>query len=141
MNAIEALKTACQVKPVVSFDTLLIGDYQITSFKRVQTKFGDRIRLELQEYIVYLPPRFSHNLTDEIVNELNTSIVIMTFRGKDPVSKNRLLLDFDVIETSDSNELVARPAIPPTPPPSPQPPHSQEHSFDSHDGRVAHTAV
>lgn len=107
MNAIEVLKTACVSKPFKSFKNLPKGDFVVHEFERVTTDHGERIRVELAEYIVYLPERFSKALTEEVIVELNKSTVIMSFSGKDPEAGNRLLLDFDIIRTDDAGEISA----------------------------------
>lgn len=111
MNAISVLKAACLNKPFKSFKNLAVGDYVIENFQRVSTTYGERLRIELFDCIMYLPERFSSIMTDSLLTELNESTVIMAYSGKDPNAQNRLLLDFDVIRTDDSGEMVSTPVI------------------------------
>lgn len=102
MNAISMLKSACVNKPFKSFKNLLVGDYIVEDFQRVTTSYGDRVRIEIFDAVMYLPERFSRILSDGLLTELNESTVVMSYSGKDPNTSNRLLLDFDVIRTDDS---------------------------------------
>lgn len=107
MEAINALKRSCIAREFKSFKNLAIGEYLVDSFQRVSTNFGERIRIEISDYYMYLPQRQSNALTDEFIEKLNASTVIMAFKGRDPEFRNRLLLDFDTIEVDGSGELVS----------------------------------
>lgn len=111
MNAISVLKSACINKPFKSFKNLTAGDYVIENFQRVSTTYGDRLRIELFDCVMYLPERFSRILSDGLLTELNESTVIMAYTGKDPNAQNRLLLDFDVIRTDEAGEMVSTPVM------------------------------
>lgn len=111
MAAINVLKTACLNKNYKSFKNLAIGDYVVDNFQRVTTDYGDRLRIELHDCVMYLPERFSHLLTDDHISELNSSTVVMSFSGKDSNAQNRLLLDFEVVTMDDSGEITLTPVI------------------------------
>lgn len=108
MNAIQTLKSACAMKHFVNFDNLPTGEYIVESMQRVTTPFGERIRVELKDVIVYLPERFTKVLTEEIVAELNTCAMVMIYSGKDPV-QNRLLLDFEAVKMGEIDIMVVPP--------------------------------
>lgn len=128
MDSIHALKLVCTGKPYTSFSKLPVGDYVVEKFeKRKSPKYGDRIRVELQNEVVYLPERFNAVMTPQAIAELNASTVIMSFKGRVEESNNFILLDFDVIDIDELNILAAtQPSPPPPPPPPPQPPMNQQ---------------
>lgn len=95
MSAINILKSACANKPIVSFKNLAIGNYVVMNFRRVNTKFGERIRIETIDSTIFLPDRFSSLLNAEHIAQLNTSLVIMSYKGVDSENNNRVILDFD----------------------------------------------
>lgn len=111
MNALGVLKAACANKPFKSFKNLDIGDYVVDNFQRVKTDYGDRLRIELSDSVMYLPERFSNLLQDEHLTDLNDSTVVMSYSGKDPNNRNRLLLDFEIIRMDDAGELTSEPII------------------------------
>lgn len=100
MSAIKNLKAACGNKPIISFKNLTVGNYVVTNFRRVETKFGVRIRTETIDSTIFLPERFSVLLSDEDIIQLNAARVIMRYKGRDVENNNRLILDFeeDVID-------------------------------------------
>lgn len=111
MSALNVLKSACQNKPFKSFKNLNHGDFVVTNFQRVSTDYGDRLRIELHDSVMYLPERFSNLLSDEHLTELNESTVVMSFSGKDPNAQNRLLLDFEIIRVDEADEVVSTAVI------------------------------
>lgn len=111
MSAIDILKSACANKPFKSFKNLTIGDYVVDNFQRVITDYGDRLRVELHDCVMYLPERFSHLLTDDHLTELNESTVVMSYSGKDSNAHNRLLLDFEIIRIDEAGEVTLTPVI------------------------------
>lgn len=98
MDAFEKLKKACINKPFVSVSNLPEGNYIVQRFQRLETFNGPRVRVELKDYIVYLPDRFVELLCHDTIKELNQQKVIMKHMGKDPEDSNRLKLDFEVIQ-------------------------------------------
>lgn len=90
MEAFAMLKKAASYsKPLVSFTQLPVGEYVVSEFSLVQTKFGPKIRADLGDKIVLLPSRFSFNMTAEKVADLNTIPQILVFSGID-YSRNNL---------------------------------------------------
>lgn len=88
MSSFELLKTLCCNKPYCSFEDLQIGDYFVHKFDFVDTKYGKRLRADLGDKIVFLPKRFSTNITIEAVAELNQTRTIRSYMGKDPARNN-----------------------------------------------------
>lgn len=88
MEAFNILKSACWTKKVVSFNQLPVGEYPVSEFMLVQTRFGQTLKVDLGDKIVYLPTRFGANMTDETVAALNTVPQILTYSGKDPQRHN-----------------------------------------------------
>lgn len=97
MSAISILKKASIPKPFKSFKDLQEGKYKVERFDLVETNFGDRVRIKTNDAYMYLPERYAEEMTEEVINELNTSSVTMIYSGKDPENQNRLMLDFDAV--------------------------------------------
>lgn len=99
MGAILALKSASiyTSMPYKSFMNLNIGSYHVVKFERETSILGERIRMDFNDYFMFLPQRFSKRLDDELLTELNAhgTTVMMTYSGKG--SNSWPLLDFDVI--------------------------------------------
>ncbi|DAC81321.1 hypothetical protein QKK82_gp03 [Mayetiola barley midge adintovirus] len=94
-SALNKLKTACIKKPFKSFKDLAVGEYIVNSFVVVETKnYGQRIRINLDEYYMYLPERFQQMLDAATIAELNGGPKVMIYSGKDATDQNRLILDF-----------------------------------------------
>lgn len=94
MDALSALREACQKKSFKSFNNLQPGEYIVTNFESSETNHGQRIRITIEDFYMYLPERFNKKLTEEVLEELNKSPKIMIFSGKDASLQNRLVLDF-----------------------------------------------
>lgn len=94
MDALSLLKEACVKKSFKSFKDMQPGEYIVTLFERCETNQGDRIRITIENFYMYLPERFSKSLPQEKLDELNTSPKIMIYGGKDVSAQNRLILDF-----------------------------------------------
>lgn len=79
----EALLSSCELRPYKSFSTLERGDYPVQKFSISDTKYGKRVKVDLKECFVYLPPRFSVELlNEEVIKELNEQDIVMVFHGK-----------------------------------------------------------
>lgn len=76
--------TTSMSKPHKSFTNRKPGDYAVENFQKFKTSFGDSVRIELSDCIMYLPERFASIVTDESIKRLNNLSVIMTYSGKDP---------------------------------------------------------
>lgn len=103
--ALNTLKAACVHKKFASFKDLLPGEYIINKFSIVNTTFGDRIRIDLQDSYMYLPESFLKTLTAELLDDLNKSPKIMVYHGKDSNNHNALILDFNDVSYFDSDLL------------------------------------
>lgn len=77
------------------------------SRNRVTTNYGERVRVEFYDCVMYLPERYSRLLTNELLTEINEATVVMSYSGKDPEAQNRLLLDFDAIRTDEAGEVTS----------------------------------
>lgn len=84
MEAFALLKKAAGCsKPLVSFSELPIGEYVVSEFSLISTKFGPKIKADLGDKIVFLPARFSKNMDAEKVASLNSVPQILVFSGID----------------------------------------------------------
>lgn len=98
MSAFNILKNASNSKPITNFNKLDFGDYFISSFTLVETKFGPRLRLDLGDKLVLLPERFSAGFTAEKIQELNEENFLLVYKGKEKAQNNKLVLDFLRVE-------------------------------------------
>lgn len=97
MAALDVLKTACLKKSFRSFNDLVPGEYIIQHFTLMNTNFGKRVRIDMDDAYMYLPERFAMGLNEAAIAELNASPKIMIFSGKDSKDRNRLILDFKTV--------------------------------------------
>lgn len=74
--------------------------YVITQFKQLNTKFGSRIVVQLQEdeneFQVFLPDRFSEKLSKKEIDELNLQRLTFVYKGTQDI-KGKLqvhIIDF-----------------------------------------------
>lgn len=70
-----------------------MGEYIVTHFERRITDHGERVRVSIDDYYMYLPSRFN-SLTQEVLDDLNETPKIMVYGGKNPNAQNALILDF-----------------------------------------------
>lgn len=98
MASFNLLKSQCCDKPYCSFNNLDLGEYLIKEFALVNTKYGERLRLDLGDKEVFMPERFSKNLTPEGLAELNASKAMLIYKGKDAANKDKLKVDFKNVE-------------------------------------------
>lgn len=81
----EELLHACEFRPYKSFKDMERGEYPIKKFSVIATKFGDRIRVDLEDCHVYLPTRFqTKEFPQDRLDELNKKDVVLVFNGKEP---------------------------------------------------------
>lgn len=99
--ALNALKAACVHKKFASFKDLLPGEYIVNNFSIVDTTFGERVRVELADAYMFLPPCFLRTLKPEVIEDLNKSPKIMVYKGKDADNRNALILDFNEVSYFD----------------------------------------
>lgn len=105
LAALNTLKAACTHKKYVSFKDLSNGEYIVNKFSIVNTVYGERIRIDLQDTYMYLPQSFLKTLTSEVLDELNKSPKVMVYQGKDSNNHNALILDFNDVSYFDSELL------------------------------------
>lgn len=89
---------ASAFKKYISFDDLPIGDYSVLSFNLVTTKFGEKIRCDIGDKVVFLPKRCIEELDggDDIhmkLIELNDGKNWLLYRGKDVSQLNKLMIN------------------------------------------------
>lgn len=96
MSAFTALKSACKsAVSFKSFSEIEIGAYEVTKFKFMETKFGKKIVVVTEEFMCFLPDRFSKAITtDEQIAELNAEKTMMTYGGLESKRQNRIIVDF-----------------------------------------------
>lgn len=92
-------------KKYSSFKDLLPGEYIVNTFSIVNTVYGERIRIDLQDTYMYLPQSFVKTLTSELIDELNKAPKIMVYKGKDINNRNALMLDFTEVSYFDKDLL------------------------------------
>lgn len=99
MNPLSLLKSVCNNKPYTNFEKLAVGDYFISSFALIQSKFGLRLRVDIGDKVVILPERFAVLFTEEQIEELNRGEYIMIYKGKETSNNNKLILDFETVDS------------------------------------------
>lgn len=80
-STLDVINKACQPKEYISLDKISPNDYEVKGFKLIKTKYGDRIRAELDSKFVFLPTR-EQEISEEMVDELNQKKIIMSYQGK-----------------------------------------------------------
>lgn len=83
MSVFEILKRGSIPKEYKNFDDLTIGEYPISKFELHKTKFGIRLKVTLGDIYVFLPERYSDGMTDDDIQLLNETKMILKFGGKD----------------------------------------------------------
>lgn len=77
------------------FDDLQEGTYIIKSFQLKETTFGLRVVVQIDNFYLALPPRFSDKINSEDqILELNSKKWTMVYGGKDAKEFNKLIIDF-----------------------------------------------
>lgn len=85
----EELKAACIPRSYQSFDKIQPGEYPVKRFSLVETRYGNRIKVELSDVYLLLPERFNTASTEEKLAKLNSSPKMMIYSGKDLTNRNR----------------------------------------------------
>lgn len=106
MEAVKVLQNAFKPINFKSFKHLAVGDYVVKNFKVVKTTYGPRVRIEIDEFYMYLPERATEHLDEKTIASLNSNPTIMSYMGKDPEVQNRLLLNFELAKIGTSGEIV-----------------------------------
>lgn len=83
MSAFEILNKASIPKEYKNFSDLPIGEYSISKFELYKTKLGIRLKVTLGDIFVFLPERYSDGMTDDDVQLLNETKMLLKFAGKD----------------------------------------------------------
>lgn len=86
--AFQILKKSCCSKPYTNFTKLPVGDYLVSDFIIVDTKFGKKLRVDIGDKLILLPERFTCGLTPAHIEELNNTTMWMCYRGKDADNHN-----------------------------------------------------
>lgn len=90
----------------ISFDDLAVGEYKVNKFSFVESTYGRRIRVELDDGYMFLPRRYMDLVTNKDMQHLNkTAPKIMKYDGKDVEQKNMLLISFRDIENADNEKI------------------------------------
>lgn len=99
MNAFNKLESACRVAvSFKSFNEIEIGAYNVTEFKFMDTRFGKKIVVVTEDFMAFLPDRFSKAITtDEEIAELNSEQTIMLYGGRDAKRMNRIMVEFQKV--------------------------------------------
>lgn len=107
MEALDALNilNSCNQR-YTSFNDLKTGEYAVRKFTIVETKQGDRIRADLDDYYVFLPKRYFDKITEEKLAALNRFNYIMAYDGKEYTNKDRLILSFKLAPKVDSLPIL-----------------------------------
>lgn len=106
MSAMEKLRAACQKKTFKSFKSMEVGQYFIDRFSLVETVYGKRVRVDMEESYMFLPERIFKLVTEADIDELNSATPkIMIFSGRDGGDQSRILLDFVDIPSLDVESL------------------------------------
>lgn len=85
----QALKAACISRNYQSFRDFKPGEYPVERFSVIETKFGNRIKVELKEVYLLLPERYNTAATPEGIADLNSCSKMMVYSGKDITNHNR----------------------------------------------------
>lgn len=81
-------KAASYSKPLVNYSQLPVGEYVVSEFSLVETRYGVQIKADLGDKVVFLPQRFVKDMTEEKVAALNTIPQILVFSGLEYTRNN-----------------------------------------------------
>lgn len=97
-------KSAGKIK---KFDDLSIGEYFVKSFKLKETQFGLRVYVEIDDFYLVLPARFSDKVNSvEQLEEINENKFKMIYKGKNKDEYNKLMIDFVPLKDQDAIDGV-----------------------------------
>lgn len=95
MDAFKKLQAACKGATFKKFSEIAIGSYEVHQFKFVETRFGKKVVVVTDEFMCFLPERFSKAITtDDQIDALNAEKTMMSYRGRDAGRMNFVILDF-----------------------------------------------
>lgn len=98
------LKEACnrKCKTTKIFKNIRPGRYLVHKFKLLETKFGMKVLVEIDNFEAFLPPRFTELIgKPEIIKELNEDQYILIYNGKSGRSYD---IDFTKIDPEQNAE-------------------------------------
>ena len=81
MEAFKLWTSHSKHQGLVKLSTLPFGEYPVKQFYWVETPYGNKIKIDLGDRYVYLPPSISKNHTAETVASLNTISQIFVWEG------------------------------------------------------------
>lgn len=96
-SGISILQSNSLNKPFKSFKDLAVGEYKVERFDLIKTTFGKRVRIKIEDSYMFLPERYTEEMSEETIDELNGASVTMIYSGKDGNNKSRLMLEFNAI--------------------------------------------
>lgn len=104
MSALNALKFSAKYRPYKSFTSLKMGKYIINKFSSAETEHGERIRIDLDKFYMYLPGRFSGFSSDQL-SELNKTQKLMIYKGRDKKNHDRLIIEFEEVKKGKEKKV------------------------------------
>lgn len=99
MSASDLLTKACKPKErqenYKKFDDMSTGCYKVKKFELKETEYGPKLQVFIENFFVYLPPRFTELInSQQLIDELNSKNYVMEYAGKDKMNFNFLQLKF-----------------------------------------------
>lgn len=101
-HTFSTLLAACHDKKAYkSFSELNVGEYEIKKFALVETKFGLKVQVFIEDFYVFLPTRFTNRInTQKQIDDLNKIPSKMIYNGRDKYGIN---LSFNRIVHNDNS--------------------------------------
>lgn len=91
---------------IKKFDDLAKGVYLVKSFKLKETTFGLRLYVQIDDFYLILPPRYTDKINSaDQLKELNGGKFKMIYGGKNKDEFNKLMIDFQPLK-EDENTTV-----------------------------------
>lgn len=90
---------------VKKFDNLKVGEYFVKSFSLKENQYGLQVYVEIDDFFIILPKRFSDKINShEQIEELNSKKFKVVYHGKNAKEGNRVMLDFTPLD--EQSEMV-----------------------------------
>lgn len=108
MDALLSLNSSAQIREAYykKFSDLPTGSYTVKRFHLKETNFGLRLLVEIEDFYLTLPQRFSEKInTQEQVKEINRGKWRLAYGGKDIANYNKLKIDFNTIVEQNAQQL------------------------------------
>lgn len=78
--------------PLKRFDDLDHGIYHIKNIRRVKTKFGERLIVHADDFEIFLPPRFAHEVNyEKIAEDLANDEFLLIYSGRELTETKNIL--------------------------------------------------